>query len=406
MRLSEKNHPALVLSGGGIKAAAFHIGVCLALREKGFSFAGGNKSHVENTSQLNQKLTFQTYVGSSAGAVMSTFLACGFSIDAIIDAFTQGQGLPSVARKAHPLELSQSYLKPLGYKDLFSINIKSGVSSNILSRFLNKKPVIQGGFEVLLKQGFKVNGIFTMKNLEKYLQENVTGDNKFSSLGVQLFIVATQLNHSRKVVFGNYDETTKTEQMKYAGFASISQAVCASASLPPVFSPYGIHNHKGREIFFFDGEIRDTLSTHVAAEHGADLVIASYSMQPYHYNPEMGSLHEYGIPAILNQALNQLVQQKIESHRRHRLRMGSMIQTVNGYLKQIDLPADQREKLIEILIEKTQHDPNVEFIYIHPSPEDYEMFFADHFSLNPKILSKIVHIGFKSAMRTLRKYNI
>ena len=33
---------ALVLSGGGIKAAAFHVGVSLALREHGYYFAGGS----------------------------------------------------------------------------------------------------------------------------------------------------------------------------------------------------------------------------------------------------------------------------------------------------------------------------------------------------------------------------
>ena len=245
-----------------------------------------------------------------------------------------------------------------------------------------------------------------MENLEKYIRENVSGDNHFSSLGVNLYIIATQLNHSRKVIFGNYDQTTKDERIKYAGYAKISEAVAASASLPPVFAPFGIHNHKGREVFFFDGEIRDTLSTHVAADHGCDLVIASYSIQPYHFNPEIGSLHEFGIPAIINQALYQVVQQKIDTHIHHQREVRAMIKAVDGYLKQAEIPAEHREKLLEILNEKTHNRPNVEFIYIHPSPNDYEMFFADHFSLSPKILAKIVQTGFKSAMRVLRKYNI
>ena len=40
MRLKDKKSLALVLSGGGIKAAAFHVGVCVALKEHGFQFAG------------------------------------------------------------------------------------------------------------------------------------------------------------------------------------------------------------------------------------------------------------------------------------------------------------------------------------------------------------------------------
>ncbi len=52
MRLSEKKKIALVLSGGGVKAAAFHIGVCLAPREKGFHFAGGNAAKTAFSSKV------------------------------------------------------------------------------------------------------------------------------------------------------------------------------------------------------------------------------------------------------------------------------------------------------------------------------------------------------------------
>lgn len=403
MKLSEKKHLALVLSGGGIKAAAFHIGVCLALREKGFKFSGGP---TPNTVEGDLgPLTFQTYVGSSAGAVMSTFLATGFTIDAIIEAFMRGAGgLSLTPQKSH----SSSFLKPINYRDIFALNIGAGHPERFLPNLFKfkKKPVITGGIEVLLKSGFKVNGIFTTKNLERYLRTHVYPANDFKTLGARLYIVATQLNHSRKVVFGPYDETHKEKDIKYANYATVSQAVAASAALPPFFSPYGIKDHRGKEMFYFDGEIRDTLSTHVAADHGADLVISSYSIQPYHYNQEMGSLHEYGIPAIFNQALYQVVQQKIDRHIRHQKDMRSMINTVNGYLKQAEIPEEHREKLIEILLNKSGFNPNVDYIYIHPSPHDYEFFFYDHFSLNPKVLASIVRTGFKSAMSTLRQHNI
>ena len=65
MKLSEKKKVALVLSGGGVKAAAFHIGVCLALREKGFKFAGGSSARDRLTFE-GKPLTFTVYVGSSA----------------------------------------------------------------------------------------------------------------------------------------------------------------------------------------------------------------------------------------------------------------------------------------------------------------------------------------------------
>ena len=92
VKLSDKKRIALVLSGGGVKAAAFHVGVCLALREKGFQFGGG-RSPDQGLKFEGQSLTFTIYVGSSAGAVVSAFLAAGHSIDAVIDAFTRGSGL-------------------------------------------------------------------------------------------------------------------------------------------------------------------------------------------------------------------------------------------------------------------------------------------------------------------------
>jgi predicted acylesterase/phospholipase RssA len=70
-----KKKPALVLSGGGIKAAAFHAGVCLALKEKGFRFAGGTKDEVDH--HHHDHRTIATYVGSSAGAIVTSFLASG-----------------------------------------------------------------------------------------------------------------------------------------------------------------------------------------------------------------------------------------------------------------------------------------------------------------------------------------
>ncbi|MCB0350567.1 MAG: patatin-like phospholipase family protein [Bdellovibrionales bacterium] len=405
MRLSDKKSLSLVLSGGGVKAAAFHVGVCIALREKGFKFAGGSPEHVSNVF-ADDTLTFKTYVGSSAGSVVSTFLAAGYDIDAIVEAFMKGAGHSVSAVRNKRRDPSPTYLRPLTYRDIFALNIKAGHPNRIFSSLLKKKPVISGGMEVLLKRGFKVNGVFSTENLERYFRENAHPKNSFSSLGVKLFIVASQLNHSRKVVFGDFPDQIKDTDIQYANFATVSQAVAASAALPPFFAPYCIHDDRGRDIYYFDGEIRDSLSTHVAADNGSDLVIASYSIQPYHHNKAIGSLHEFGMPIIFNQALYQVVQQKIERHIKYQKNINQLISAVDGYLKQTDISAEHREKLIEIMITRTKHNPNVDYIYIHPSPQDHEMFFADHFSLNPDILGNIVKTGFKSAMHALRKHTI
>ncbi len=79
---------------------------------------------------------------------------------------------------------------------------------------------------------------------------------------------------------------------------------------------------------------------------------------------------------------------------------------IDGYFKQTQLPEEHRERLLAALSERVKFRPNVDYIYIHPSPHDHEMFFADHFSLSPRILEKIVKIGFRSALNILRKFDI
>ena len=298
------------------------------------------------------------------------------------------------------------YLKPITYRDIFALNLGGANPARLLPRLFRKRLAVGGGMESFFKEAFKINGIFTTHNIEKYIRNHVFPENDFSKLGAELYIVATQLNHSRKAVFGPFAETVKGKEVKRANYAKVSDAVAASAALPPFFAPYGIRNLKGKEIYYFDGEIRDTLSTHVAAEAGADLVIASYSIQPYHYTQTMGSLHEYGMPLIFNQALYQVVQKKIETHIKHQQDVRSMIMAVQGYMREQGIAEEHVTKLIEILITRTQFNPAVDYIYIHPSPQDYEFFFADHFSLNSKVLAGIVRAGFKAAMNTLRSYNI
>ena len=209
------------------------------------------------------------------------------------------------------------------------------------------------------------------------------------------------------MIFGPFaGSTRRIRRTGRTNFAKVSEAVAASASLPPFFAPYGIRNEKGVEIHYFDGEIRDTLSTHVAAEAGADLVIASYSIQPYHYTPARGSLADYGMPLIFNHALYQVVQKKIETHIRHQHDVRGMINAVQGYMREQGIGEEHIGKLLEILQQRTHFNPAVDYVYFHPQAQDYEFFFYDHFSLNPTVLGGIVKTGFKAAMSALRPFNL
>ncbi len=403
MNIQKKKKIALVLSGGGIKAAAYHIGVCLALKEKGFVFSGGSKELVRqkypdysNDAKQNSPV-IKLYVGSSAGAFVASVLASGKSLESLITAFQVGLGNSPFYKIP-----KEEHVKPIGYRHIFNLNSRRMLSW--LPESLLQKSLLTGGFEVFLKKGFKLNGLFNANGIERYLRKYILDENEFSRLGVELYIVATQLNHSRKSIFGPYLESTKTETTKYIGYTKISDAVAASTSLPPVFAPYPITKPDGKIIYHYDGEIRDTLSTHIAADHGADLIIASYSMQPYQYSPEVGSLHTYGMPAIINQALYQVLEQKVAKHILFQNQKKDTYLATKKACEELNLSVADKTKILNGLKINLAFNPDVDYIYIAPRPQNYEMFFADHFSLNPSILEKILRIGFKSGLQVLREY--
>ncbi len=399
IKIKAKKKIGLVLSGGGIKAAAFHIGVCLALREKGFRFAGGTKEQVKRNFPEDDPMTIRLYVGSSAGSFVAAALAAGYSLEALVEAFEVGGG-----NKSNEKDHSLGHLKAFTYKDVFSINSRNILKSIPLG--ILRRSVLTGGLETLIKDRFKMNGLFTSNGMEKYLREYALSHNEFRQLGVELFVIGTQLNHSRKAIFGNFPETTKTRNLMYVNYAKISEAVAASISLPPVFAPFPIQRPDGKEIYFFDGEIRDSLSTHVASDQGADLIIGSYSYQPYHYSEEIGSLHNFGIPVVLNQALYQVIQQKIERHIHYKSDISAIYKSIEGYFKQAKLPDEHRDRILQIIRDRVNYKPEVDYIYIHPRAQNHEMFFADHFSLNAQVLERIVKAGFKSTISQLRNYDL
>lgn len=404
MNIHKKKKIALVLSGGGIKAAAYHIGVCLALKEKGFIFAGGPKELVRqkfaDTSELKKqasKPTIRLYVGSSAGAFVASVLASGRSIESLITAFQVGFGSPAF----YDLP-KDDHLKAIGYRHIFNLNSKRMLSW--LPETLIQKSILSGGLEVLLKRGFKLNGLFNTNGVERYLRKYVLDENEFARLGVELYIVSTQLNHSKKTIFGPFLESHSANSIENIGDIKISEAVAASISLPPVFAPYPIKKSNGETVYHYDGEIRDTLSTHVATDQGADLVIASYSMQPYQYSAEVGSLHTYGMPVIANQALYQVLEQKVANNIRFQEQKRDLYSAMKKEAAELNLSTAVTEKILETVKKKLMFNPDVDYIYISPRPQNHEMFFADHFSLNPQILEKIVRVGFRSGLHIMKSY--
>ena len=399
--IPKKKKVAFVCSGGGVKAGAFHLGVALALKEKGFSFAGGLTA-ARPADAVLKPLEISTYVGSSAGSIITSYLASGYSLENIFNSFLDrtsddlADQIPKVLPKlTYPIlfkirpEMAKEQLKQVG----------------IIKDIVNH--LMKGNFEsLLLFNMLKISGFFTTQGLEEFLRSEVLPSNRFSDFFPELYIVSTQLNHSRKVVFGKHTPPSPPHDptCTYIDDVRVSDACAASAALPPLYSPYSIELSNGKSYFFTDGEIRDTMSTHVAVDSGADLVIASYTHQPYHYNPEVGSLTELGIPAIMIQSLYQVIEAKINNYIHNKKVQRSAIDAVSKFCKDRGMADSLRMEIVEVMERELHHRSNVDTIYIHPDAHDPKMFVKEHFSLSPKKMSDIVRSGFRSAIDILRNY--
>jgi predicted acylesterase/phospholipase RssA len=251
-----------------------------------------------------------------------------------------------------------------------------------------------------------MTGLFSTSGIEKYMREEVLPSNRFHDFLPELFIVATQLNHSRKVVFGKkcFEPPKDDLTCQYEDSVPVSDACAASTALPVIFSPYAIKKEEQHPIHYVDGEIRDTLSTHVAADAGADLIFASYTHQPYHLNQETGSLTQHGIASIVIQSIYLLIEQKIKNQIHNRQAHRSAIDAVSKFCKTEGISDRQRQQICRILEGELNARSNVDYIYIHPRPTDAELFFGEHFSFSPKKMVEIVKSGFRATIDTLRKY--
>jgi len=399
--IGKKKKIAFVCSGGGVKAGAFHLGVALALQERGFKFVGGLEAG-RAPDQVRGPMDITTYVGSSAGSIIASYLAAGYSLENIFNSFLD-------RKSDDPADQIPKVLPKLSYSTLFRLRPEIakeqfkqfGLIKDMVTHFMD------GNIEsLLLFKMLKVTGLFTTQGLEEFLRNDVLPSNRFTDYYPELYIVSTQLNHSRKVVFGKrvLDPPPHDPTCLYIDDVRVSDACAASGALPLIYSPYQIELSNGKSYFFTDGEIRDTMSTHVAVDSGADLVIASYTHQPYHFTPEVGTLTDLGLPAILIQSLYQVIESKINNYIHGKRVQKNAIDAVSKYCKQQGLSDKIRNDICEIMEKELHHRMNVDMIYIHPDAQDPKMFIKEHFSLSPKKMSEIVRSGFRSAIEILRAY--
>ncbi len=379
IQLETKKNIALVCGGGGIKAACFHTGVALALERLGFAFKGGLKEFARPEPDPRVPV-ISTYVGSSAGCFITTFLAQGGRIQEFVGAYKNKN------RKSEDLP-------PMRYRDIFHPRIKKALS------LLNVDTLLLAS---LTKKSFQ--SPFSTEGIRRYLLDHVLKTDKFSELSANLYVVTTEVNEPRKVIFGNKSLLNRSHTVEYRNDVAISDACAASTALPPLFHPYRIQIEKETKDYF-DGEIREPLSDHIPQEVGCDLAICSYSYQPLRLRKEAGSFSDLGAHSLTAQALFQSLEKKIRYVRGRRRRERLFMNDVRRFFKEKDLPQNLCDELCEKLLERFDYNPSIDYLYIHPSPSDSQMFHMPNFSLNEADSEIIIRKGFRAAMLALARLN-
>jgi predicted acylesterase/phospholipase RssA len=373
---------ALVLSGGVVKAASWHVGVTLALEELGFSFK-------TNESKDNNSLEISTFVGSSAGNLVNLYLTNGYSPQDIIDSF---------------LKIKNSKLRGISYKEM--LYLKS-------FKMMPKQKGIFDPFEdfpapirLILKPILTFNGFFSTQGLGDYLNEIVLKHRNFEDYAADIFVIATQLDHSRKVIFSkyNYPKPSHDSTAVYYTSTPIQEAACASMSVPPFYAPFPVKNpHTNQVDYYIDGEIRETLSTHVAEDNNCEYIISSWTHTPYHFHDEVGSLTHYGLYPICVQAIYLMIQKKIVASRSRRHMAQDILDTVNEYMKTEKFSNSHRRDIMNILERKLNYNPRFKLIDIYPDHHDYQLFFSNSFSLSPQNAAHAMKMGYRKTMEVMRK---
>ena len=339
---------ALVLGGGGFTGGVYEIGALRAL-----DLLAVNRT-------INE---FDVYVGTSAGAFVAGMTANGITPEEMMRVLNRH--LPSPIS-----DISLGTLLRPNYAGFLRSSLTFPLRMVGVAKELAANLGEVSAFDVLtgLASGLP-KGFYSGRGIERYVEEVLSDPdrtNDFRLLERELYVTATELDTTERVVLGEGDWAD----------VPISSAVAASGALPLVYDPVEI---KGRE--FIDGGIRSTTNIDVAVERGAKFIIVINPLVPYindfskNIQTVTGSrarrVSDMGFTAIGNQAF------RVLSH-------------------------DRLHRAVE---RWEQEYPGVDIILIEPEEDDELMFGTSILDYSARL--RIAKHGFESVtLRLARDYDL
>lgn len=286
VRASDPGRRALCASGGGITGIYFELGALKCLDD----CLDGASSN------------FDLYFGISAGAVVTSLVANGYSTDEIMASIARVPG-----GRIPPLSLRLLRFSHLHYVDIgrrAAIGAKTAVGD--FADLVRCRADLSFD-SLLLEYGDLIGAPFHSRRFERQLRrvfEAPGATNAFTSLPRKLFVGATDQDARRHVLFGDGRLAS----------VPISKAVQASLSVHPAFSSVRVGDR-----YYEDGAVTRTSDFVEAIDRGARLIFILDPFVPY-VSRTPGTTNRRGILYNIDQDLRTVSFTRFENTRNWVLR--------------------------------------------------------------------------------------
>ncbi len=271
-----------MLAGGGITGAVYEIGALRAIDDMLVGYTVND---------------FDIYVGTSAGALIGSFIANGLTPNEIM------QALDDRHPEVHGLRVSDIFQTNVGGMFRRATKLPGAFLDILRNTLFHFGDVAVSDMAWELARALP-NGIYNAQGLERYVRHILSEPghtNRFDRLDKKLYIVATELETGRRAVFGQGGKS----------IVPISQAVAASSAVPLVYRPVQIFDRD-----YLDGGLHGSASIDLAIEAGAKLVVCVNPMVPLNTSTleQDHYIRDRGVQAILNQTVRTLLHAGVRYH--------------------------------------------------------------------------------------------
>jgi NTE family protein len=268
----------LVLGGGGLIGMGYHAGALRALDEWGVDVAGSD-----------------VLVGSSAGAILASYLASGWSPQDFYD-YAHGRHRDSIADPDGQREEVRRIFTPLWHDT--GERVRRGVGS-LFAAAASRGMYPPGSRGLrppsLLRRAFP-SGMYSTEETRARFHEDLPDGWPRDDL----YICAVDLYSGRRVPFGAPE----------APRVSLREAVLASAAIPGIFPPVRI---QGRD--YVDGGVYSATSLDLATEAGCDSIICVAPLGYRKENPAIVRDPKMWPPMLLRQLFARALKREVADAR-------------------------------------------------------------------------------------------